>query len=138
MSSKPSAPPAAAAQIADEFARWLAYLQLERRMSPKTVEAYARDVRQFLFFLSEHVGGRVSPSTLSRLKPADVRAFMANRRGEGVGSSSLMRILAGIRSFARFLEQNGKGSVGALHAVRAPKSARTLPKPLAVAAAKRM
>ena len=107
-------------------------------MSPKTVEAYARDARQFLLFLSEHLGGRISLSALSRLKPADVRAFMARRRAEGVSSASLARILAGARSFARFLDHQGKGSLGALRAVRAPKSARTLPKPLAVAAAKRI
>ena len=32
--------------------RWLAHLGAERRMSPKTVEAYERDVRQFLGFLT--------------------------------------------------------------------------------------
>jgi integrase/recombinase XerC len=50
----------------------------------------------------------------------------------------LMRMLAGIRSFARFLERNGKGKVGALTAVRAPKVPKTLPKPLAIAAAKQV
>jgi integrase/recombinase XerC len=49
-----------------------------------------------------------------------------------------MRMLAGARSFARFLERNGKGKVGALSAVRTPKLAKTLPKPLAIAAAKRI
>ena len=49
-----------------------------------------------------------------------------------------MRALAGVRSFARFLERNHKGKVGALSAVRAPKVPRTLPKPVAVAAAKRL
>ena len=49
-----------------------------------------------------------------------------------------MRVLAGARSFARFLERNGKGKVGALSAVRAPKVGKTLPKPLAIAAAKRI
>jgi integrase/recombinase XerC len=138
MSSRPSAIPAASHEIAAEYARWLDYLTLERRMSSKTADAYGRDVRQFLGFLSEHFGSRVSLSTLSRFKPADVRAFMARRRSEGVSGASLMRILAGVRSFARFLEQKGKGSLGALRAVRAPKAARTLPKPLAVAAAKRV
>jgi integrase/recombinase XerC len=49
-----------------------------------------------------------------------------------------MRMLAGVRSFARFLERSGKGKIGALAAVRTPKMAKTLPKPLAVAAAKRI
>jgi integrase/recombinase XerC len=75
---------------------------------------------------------------LAKLSPADVRAFMAARRGDGLSSRSLMRVLAGARSFARFLERNGKGKVGALAAVRAPKVAKTLPKPLAIAAAKRI
>src|SRR6478672_11812159 len=122
--SKPPAIPAASAEVSAEFTRWLAYLSLERRMSPKTVEAYRRDARQLLLFLSEHLGGRVSLSALSRLKPPDVRAFMARRRGEGVSNASLTRIIAGVRSFARFLERQGKGSLGALRAVRAPKSAR--------------
>jgi integrase/recombinase XerC len=43
-----------------------------------------------------------------------------------------------MRSFARFLERTGKGEVGALSAVRAPKVAKTLPKPLTIAAAKRI
>jgi len=49
-----------------------------------------------------------------------------------------MRALAGTRSFARYLERNGKGSVAALATVRTPKLPRSLPKPLAASAAKRM
>ena len=63
---------------------------------------------------------------------------MAARRGAGIGSRSLMRSLAGARSFARFLERNGKGKVGALSAVRAPKVPKTLPKPITAASAKRL
>ena len=63
---------------------------------------------------------------------------MAARRADGIGGRSLMRALAGVRSFARFLERNGKGKVGALAAVRAPKVPKTLPKPLAINSAKRV
>ena len=107
-------------------------------MSPKTVEAYGRDVRQLLAFLSEHLGRRMTLAALARLEPLDIRAFMAARRNDGIGGRSLMRMLAGGRSFARFLELSGKGRIGGLAAVRAPKPAKTLPKPLAVAAAKRI
>jgi integrase/recombinase XerC len=130
--------PFTAPELAAEVVSWLAYLSAERRMSPKTVEAYSRDVRQFLAFLCEHQGRRVSLASLARLAPLDVRAFMAARRADDVSSRSLMRMLAGARSFARFLERNGRGSVGALAAVRAPKLPKTLPKPLSIAAAKRI
>ncbi len=129
---------AAAPDVSAEIARWLAYLGAERRMSDKTLDAYARDVAQFLAFLAEHMGGAPNLKQLAKLKPADVRAFMAARRAAGAGNRSLMRGLAGARSFARFLERNGKGKVAALSAVRTPKLPRTLPKPLAASAAKRM
>src|SRR4051812_18979084 len=87
-----------------ELRRWLSHLGSERRLSAKTLEAYERDVRQCLVFLSEHFGKKISLAAFSRLTPADVRAFMAMRRADGVASRSLMRALAGLRSFARFLE----------------------------------
>jgi integrase/recombinase XerC len=107
-------------------------------MSPKTLEAYARDARQFLEFLAKHLGGAPTLRQLAQLTPQDVRAFMAARRGDGLSGRSLMRVLAGARSFARFLERNGKGKVGALAAVRAPKVAKSLPKPLTVGDARRI
>ena len=124
--------------VSAEVASWLAYLGAERRMSPKTVDSYRRDVSQFLRFLAEHLGGAPTLKQLAKLAPPDVRAFMAARRNEGVGSRSLMRCLAGIRSFTRFLERKGKGRVAAVTAVRAPKVPKTLPKPLAVSAAVRI
>ena len=130
--------PFAARDVAGEIGRWLAYLGHERRMSPKTLEAYARDTSQFLGFLADHLGGAPSLKQLARLTPQDVRAFMAARRANGISARSLMRALAGARSFARFLERGGKGKVAALTAVRAPKVPKTLPKPLAVPSAKRI
>src|SRR5208283_3552200 len=129
-------PSSVAPKVAAEIEAWLRHLGDERRMSPKTVEAYRRDVLQFLCFLAKHLGGAPSLKDFAALAPADVRAFLAARRARGIGSRSLMRTLAGVRGFARFLERNGKGKVGALAAVRAPKIAKTLPRPLSVAAAK--
>ncbi len=130
--------PFAAADVAAEVVRWHAYLAAERRMSPKTIEAYGRDVSQFLAFMAEHLGGAPSLKKLEQLAPQDVRAFMAARRADGITGRSLMRTLAGVRSFARFLEKNGKGKVGALAAVRTPKIPKSLPKPLAIADARRV
>jgi integrase/recombinase XerC len=132
------ASPGTGADVAAQLARWRMHLADERRVSPKTCEAYERDVRQFLAFLCEHLGARVTLARLARLTPTDIRAFMAARRGAGISGRSLARGLAGARSFARFIERNGDGKVGALFAVRSPKIAKTLPKPLAVASARQV
>src|SRR5437762_2104857 len=116
--------------------RWLSHLRSERRLSPKTLEAYARDVRQCLGFLGEHWGAQVTLSRFAALEASDVRAFMAMRRGRDIGGRSLMRALAGLRSFAPFLEREGKGKIVALSTIRAPKVGTSLPNPLHIAAAK--
>jgi len=127
-----------APKVAAEIEAWLRHLNAERHLSPKTTEAYRRDVEQFLHFLAEHCGGVPSLKDLAALAPADVRAFLAARRADDIGSRSLMRSLAGIRAFGRFLERSGKGSLAALVAVRGPKLGKTLPRPLPIDAAKRM
>src|SRR5262245_65963548 len=63
---------------------------------------------------------------------------MAMRRSDEIAGRSLVRALAGLRSFGRVLEREGKGKVGALSAIRAPKVGKTLPKPIQMAAARRL
>ena len=75
---------------------------------------------------------------LRDLKPADLRGFMASRRADDVGSRSLMRSLAGIRSFLRYLEKEGLADASALSVIRGPKLGRLLPKPIAPSMAKRL
>src|SRR6516225_170063 len=63
----------AAPQVAGGIGRWVAHLGAERRMSAKTLDAYGRDVRQFLAFLARHFGARVTLARLCDLAPHDVR-----------------------------------------------------------------
>jgi integrase/recombinase XerC len=141
--TKPVAPPSveltcAAHDVTVAMTRWLTHLRAERRLSPKTLEAYARDLRQCLAFLCWHWGALVTLPRFAALEATDIRAFMASRRADEIGSRSLMRALAGLRSFGRFLEREGLGRVGALAAIRAPKIGKTLPKPIQMASAKRL
>ena len=62
--------------LALQMTRWLSHLRAERRLSPKTLEAYARDVRQCLEFLGEHWGALVTLPRFAALEASDVRAFM--------------------------------------------------------------
>jgi len=126
------------AALAQEVSRWLDRLGGERKLAAKTQEAYGRDVRQFLAFLGEHLGTTPGCADIADLAPSDIRAFLAHRRQEGLGNRSLVRILSGIRSFMRHLERAGKGKAAAFSAIRTPKTARTLPKPLASRDARRL
>jgi integrase/recombinase XerC len=128
----------AADDLRRELNRWTRSLASERRLSPKTLEAYERDMRQFVGFLAERRGGSASLADVSALKPADIRAFMAARRMEGIGSRSLMRGLASIRSGLRFLEKEGLADASALSAIRGPKLQKSLPKPISAPNARRL
>ncbi|MFN3855215.1 MAG: tyrosine recombinase XerC [Phreatobacter sp.] len=127
--------PGAAADMVAAVGRWLTHLGAERHLSPKTLEAYARDLRAFLAFLSGHIGGPVSLAALAAIAPRDVRAFLARRRADGLDPRSVARALAAVRSFVRFLERSGAGKAAAFAAVRTPKVPHRLPRPLPVAAA---
>ena len=116
---------------------WLDALADERRLSPLTVDAYERDTRQFLLFLAGHAGGPAGLSDIRDLRPADLRAFLANRRKDGAGARTLGRGLAGLRSFLRHLEKKGLVNAAGSRAVRSPKQGKSLPKPLTTAQAMR-
>lgn len=113
-----------------ERQRWLQGLLQERRLSDNTVEAYERDTRQFLTFLTGHIAGPPRLSDISTLRPADLRGFLAQRRKGGAGARTLGRGLAGLRSFLRYLERSGLANAAGAAAVRSPKQPKSLPKPL--------
>jgi integrase/recombinase XerC len=126
----------AAPDVRKAVERWRRHIGGERRLAAKTVEAYSRDADQFLAFLTGHLGAPPRLADFRRLRTADIRAFMAARRGGGVGSRSLARGLAGIRSLIRFLEKEENANGAAIRVVRAPRQAKTLPKPLTMMSAR--
>jgi len=112
--------------------KWLSHLKNERRLAEKTLDAYERDLRQFLSFLTGYLGARPAIKDVANLKPVDMRGYLTTRRKGGAGARTLGRGLAGIRSFIRFLEKNNQASSAGISAMRAPKQPQTLPKPLPV------
>ena len=119
--------------IQNQLMRWLRHLGTERRLSALSLDAYGRDVRQFGEFLSEN-----PQMMLQKLSAADLRQFMAQRRAAGIGSRSLMRQLAAIRSFLRYLESEGEVDASALALLRGPKLGKSLPKPISMGHARQM
>ena len=111
---------------------WAAWLAGERRASAHTVAAYGRDLAFFLDFLTGHLGEAPSLAAIDALCPADFRAYLARRAGEGIERSSLARSLSVLRGFVRFLQRRGLASTAALTALRGPKLPPGVPKPLTI------
>ena len=114
----------------DLAARWAAYLQHDRRRSAHTVRAYVATAHRLVDFLGRYRGELIDAPALTAIAPADLRAFLADRRSGGLGAASAARELSGVRAFLRYAaEQQGKPAQ--LPRTRAPKRPRTLPRPAA-------
>jgi integrase/recombinase XerC len=121
----------AADDLRAAVALWTGWLSAERRASAHTLAAYGRDLAGFLEFLTAHLGAPPDIAAIGALLPADYRAYLARRAGEGIERASLARTLSVLRNFLRFLRRRGLASTTALTALRGPKLPASVPKPLA-------
>jgi integrase/recombinase XerC len=111
-------------------AQWGSYLQHDRRRSAHTVRAYVATAHRLIEFLGRYRGEEIAPGGLLNLAAADLRAFLADRRGQGLGPSSAARELSGVRAFLTYAAEQ-HGGHAQLPRTRAPKRPRTLPRPAA-------
>ena len=114
------------AGIADpDISAFLDHLRIERRLSPRTLEAYRHD----LISLDQHRAARELPGW-DRLDTQHLRHFIASQHQQGLAPRSLQRLLSAIRSFYRFLQREGRAQQNPALDLRAPKAARPLPRTL--------
>ena len=114
----------------DLAARWHRYLQHDRRRSAHTVRAYVATAHRLIEFLGRYRGEIIEACALLSLTAADLRAFLAERRGQGLGASSAARELSAVRQFLAFAAEQ-QGQMPKLPRTRAPRRPRTLPRPAA-------
>ncbi|KAF0223211.1 MAG: integrase/recombinase [Rhodospirillaceae bacterium] len=122
---------AARPDLAAAIGRWRDWLAGERRSSPHTLDGYARDVSAFITFLLGHLGAEADLAALGQLQPADFRAFLAARQADGLGRSSVARLMSSLRGFFKYLDRHDLVHNPALNAVKSPRPPKSLPKPLA-------
>ncbi|MGR9051718.1 MAG: tyrosine recombinase XerC [Gammaproteobacteria bacterium] len=110
---------------------WLdAYIQqllVEKRASPHTVSNYRRDLERLAEYCKQN-----GLHDWSKLRQSDLRAYIALRHRQGIGSKTLQRDLSAVRSFFKFLLRNNIVEINPALYVQAPKPDRKLPKTLNV------
>lgn len=117
--------------VRQAVAQWRHRLAHESRVSPHTLDAYLRDLRQLLAFLVAHESTTLSLAHLAKLDVRALRSFMAARRSDGVEGRSLLRSLSGLRHFFAFLGAQGHATSEALSLLSPPAAKKTLPRPVA-------
>jgi integrase/recombinase XerD len=105
---------------------FLTHLDVERRLSPHTLDAYGRDLRQ----LAEYAAGR--GVGLEALDRRALEGFVRQLMGEGRAPRSVGRLVACLRSFYRYLAVNGRLETSPAADLHAPRAVRALPRFLTV------
>ena len=122
----------------DALQEWLDHQKSLKGSAENTVTAYAGDVTEFLAFITGHKGESQGLGALSKITISDMRAWMANSRGAGVGPRSLARKLSAVKVFYRWLAAREGFEPTAVLLTRSPKFTKKLPRPLAIDAARDM
>jgi integrase/recombinase XerC len=120
---------------------WLRHLAEERRLSPRTIEAYTDCVEPYLAFLAQHRGEDGLPaSALGGVTAAEVRAYLASRRSGArpLAARSISQALSAIRTFHRWLDRRHGIPNTALAMVRGPRLPAGVPRPVSETAARTM
>jgi integrase/recombinase XerC len=106
-------------------AEYLEHLAKERDVSPHTITAYERDLREFSEFLARYYDAAGwSWQGVDRIA---MRSFLAHLARRGLGKRSMARTLSAVRSFYKYLHRNEIVDVNPARAVGAPRLEKYLP-----------
>ena len=120
--------------LSESISAYLDELAQVRRQSPHTVSNYQRDLK----VLSDLMAGLPGQSSVAQLETLQIRRFIAQLHGRGLGGRSLARMLSAWRGYFRWLVLRGEATSNPVDGVRAPKSPKALPKVLSPDEANRL
>ena len=118
--------------IASKVMEWVAWLETERRASRHTMDAYQRDMRAFVEFLSDHVGATLTRDHFESLSLRDMRAWLSHENEDGKSPASIARALSVVRSYFRWTARQGYMENDAVLSIRNPKQPTVVPKALTI------
>lgn len=100
---------------------YLAHLAVERNLSPRTLDSYRRDLRQFNSWLGER------KVKLAGVERATLRDYLGSRRDQGLSARSSARALSALKGFFRFLVRTGELTADPTANLRSPSLWQTVP-----------
>lgn len=119
-------------EVKELIFRWQAWLRDERRYSPHTLDAYSRDLADFLKFMEVSL---MHIPSLKDIKTAEVRLFrsyLSSRAAKYIDKASIARELSSIKNFYNWLARNNIVENTALSIISSPRRSKILPKAIEV------
>lgn len=113
------------APLPTEIGEFLVHLEKERDLSPNTLSAYTRDLREFSTWLAQTYGEQ--GWDWNELSRTSIRGYMAHLTRRGLAKRSIARQLSAVRSFYRWMHRDERVEVNPARAVGSPRLPRTLP-----------
>jgi tyrosine recombinase XerC len=110
----------------DAIRAFVIYLQLERGVSPETSRSYQSDLRQFLAHIQDCSTHPEIPQA-EKITAIHIRSYLKTLSDQGLKKSSLARKLACLKSFFRFLIEEGRISRNPASTIRSPRLGTRLP-----------
>ena len=104
------------------FNKYINYLEAERNMSAYTVRNYTADLLDFFSFLRD-----TGVSSLKEVDRITLRDYLSHLMKQGLVKASIARKLSAIRSFYRYLLQEGIMSTSPVATTSSPKLDKRLP-----------
>ncbi len=107
---------------------YLTTLRIERNLSPNSIDAYQRDLKRYLNYLTNGM----NVSSIQKITQGHIRSFIRDLNGLNLAPSSVRRSFSSIRSYHAFLESEKKMDHNPAQLIDAPKLPKKLPKILSV------
>ena len=104
-------------------AEWAAHLARDRRRSPHTIRAYTAAAQRLIGFLGRHRAAAIGKAGLAEVTQAELRAFLADRRRDGLANASAARELSALRGFLAFVGDGTPRMAG-------PRVKKGVPRPI--------
>ena len=101
---------------------YLTMLRVERNVSPQTIDAYKRDISQYLGYLNDR-----GIKNLSEIKSTHIRSYIRVLNDGGMAPASISRIISSIRSYHKYLSSENILDKNPVLVINNPKLPKKLP-----------
>jgi len=114
------------------ISKWQTWLSHTRRYSQHTVDAYSRDLAEFISFVANQKQRPLNINDFNQIDVKTFRSFLAQRTHQHIEKSSIARNLSSLKNFFKWLNNNHYINNTSLSIISSPRQAKILPRALDV------